>query len=230
MLRTAKLISLFILTAFYGCGGGGGGESIPASEQGLRIVHAALDAPTVTVTAQYGSDDQTGSATGTVNSVDVRFASPSSNRLTTGSYETTYTTFERYSPSVVLKSFKIPESVDKERVTAILFGSSSSSNLITDVTFVEDPKENLDSSESSYRVVHAGNSDGNITYSPAEPPLQIGTASRYIKTQPGIVSVSVSRADGSAVQRSFTLEGGKSYSVFLFGQKGIASRLIAIPD
>gem|GEM_PF-1318899 len=203
-------VLLSVVMVLSSCGGGGGGSSDGAgSSDGIRVLHAAIDAPPVDLLSSARTESMIS---------QVRFADTKGYRPASKSAQTLSLT-KAFSPSSVIGRADATIS-SGGRYSLLLYGDVQTFGLKT--RFIEDqvPQE---ISGAAIKIVHGvtGAAAINVSVGPAGGrTVPFGEYSEYISVPAGEIIVSSTRAsDGRGVSSvKVLLAAGKAYTMLLAGQ------------
>jgi hypothetical protein len=214
-LRVALMGVVFGLIA--GCGGGGGGggggsgsdDGGPAAATGVRILHAAIDAPPVEVVSS--------SSEGVIDSA--RFAESSAyGGLATGAQNLLVR--PRLEAARTLGAFDVVVA-QGERRSLLLFGEEETG--LQSALLLDTPGE-IPGGKGVVRVVNgvASSSAIAVTITGAETGVDLprGAASSYQPITAGPQTITVRSGERTVFSGARVFEAGKPYSVLVAGEAG----------
>ena len=219
-----KIISFLVLTlALTSCGGGGGGNgggSSKSSSTGVRVLHAAIDAPPVD-TLVLGSEEVVGTS---------KFA-VESNYVDIGTGDVSLTLTKAKTPTEVIST--VATSIEKHsRKSILLYGAKSSIGLHTVV--LDDSQVDVSDDQALVRIVSGAvgtqalgvsvNGDSETS------GIELGSASSYLSIPAGEVNISISSGNHVLYSGRKTYEGGKVYTLLVAGEIGAFVRVLRVED
>lgn len=232
MFSTAKKIPvlLFICLTAISCGGGGGGGgsssgggdntaegSLGSSTErttktGVRIIHAAIDLPPVTLSVG-GRALQT-----------VRFAQVANFvRASEGAQTLIFTRANESTTTVTTVSQTLDPATE---YSVLLYGTAGNNNLHTAV--IADPVSRPEIGHSFFRFIHAYDGSGGLTVTIAGQtvgPISEGSATALIDIPSGEQTAVVKTTSGSQVASlTFTAADRGEGALVLAGSKSLAVR------
>ena len=196
-----------------GCGGGGGGgeSSSALPKTGLRVLHGAIAAAPVELWSADANPQVVASGT---FALAADYAG-----LAKGAHLFTLREANNAAGPSIPYELTI---VDQQRQTLLVYGGNGFPN--TKQSVLEGYTGNLDPSQAAVRVVDALEGVAGLDALMAGNNLEAsyGSASAYTIVSAGTVDLVVAE-DGTGAtiaSRSFTVEGGKAYSVLVTGEWG----------
>lgn len=199
-----------------GGGGGGGGGGGSASDSGVRVFHAAIDATPVDVLSSASS---TAVVSGEV------FAGTKGYRDLPGGSQV-LSLIRTLTPTRVIGTFDLTATKDTA-VSILLYGSNQSTGLRAKL--LNDEVPDLQGG-AVVRVVNGALGAGEVSVSltgGATLTVPYSTASEYVAVPLGSVSVSASSGSGALPSAMISAEANRAYTVLLGGEVGyyVATRV-----
>jgi len=210
-----------------GCGGGGGGSGDGAgggggggsTETGIRVLHAAVDAPPVEIVAG-----------GEATVVQVaRFAEAVGyEELSTGAQEVSLRRVGDVAGTVGAFAVTVARN---ERRSVLLFGEEETG--LQTALLGDEPGE-IPADKAVVRVVNgiASARAVAVTLGDAEAALDLdlGASSLYVPVSPGSTTVTVRDSSRPIFAGARALEAGRAYTLLLAGERGYFITATLLPD